>query len=231
MAKFLQMLHEIDYIDVRTGEVTNNKISKIYKAPINQEKFFKLFVNNVGLLYGIRSASTYQVLLWILQNGVNRGNDFMAFHGMIARACDELGIHRNTIREAIKELKALEILIPRDDGNKSGSKKADEKFVLNPYIFGQGSFIDIANLRQSIEYFYDFEQCTITKTLSSDSVTKFGKKILENPQNYEVVDYKHEQNGNYRNLELSVREKDFYDVEANDVEQGEMPPLKEVEAS
>ena len=46
-----------------------------------------------------------------------------------------------------------------------------------------------------------------------------------------MVDYKHEQNGNYRNLELSVREKDFYDVEANDVEQGEMPPLKEVETS
>lgn len=179
MAKFVTFEKTDNFVDYSTGEVTSKVETKVLKLEKNTEKFFKLFVENVGTLYGLNALSSFKVLFAVLNMATTRENVICLAFGMRSRICQTIGIHLNVFARGIKELVDKEIL-----------KKTDSKdyFTLNPYIFGQGTFIDIEKLRQSIEFEYDFKKGEIKRTISADSVTSTGVNILKNPSNYDIVD-------------------------------------------
>lgn len=178
MAKFVTFEKTDNFVNYSTGEVASKVETKVLKLEKNTEKFFKLFVENVGTLYGLNALSSFKVLFAILNMATTRENVICLAFGMRSRICQTIGIHLNVFARGIKELVDKEIL-----------KKTDSKdyFTLNPYIFGQGTFIDIEKLRQSIEFEYDFKKGEIKRTISADSVTSTGMNILKNPSNYDVI--------------------------------------------
>lgn len=156
-------------------------------------------MESVGTLYGLNAVSSFKVLFAILNMATARENVICLAFGMRNRICQTIGIHLNVFARGLKELVDKEIL-----------KKTESKdyFLLNPYIFGQGTFIDIEKLRQRIEYEYDFKEGTIKRKIGADSITSTGMRILENPHQYEISNIKQEENENDSNLSVSVRHKD-----------------------
>lgn len=145
----------------------------------NEEAFLKLFCQNLGMLKDIRSITTYKVLFGILQYATGRFNNnvFLGF-GVKSWLCKQIGIQRPPLYKAIKELVEKNILL----------KNPNEKdlYVWNPYFVGQGSLVEIANLRQTIQIEYNFTKLTMEMKFQADSVTKAGMEILKNVNDYEV---------------------------------------------
>lgn len=199
MAKLVAFEKTDNFIDYSTGEVTSKSETKVLKLEKNTERFFKLFVESVGTLYGLNAASSFKVLFAILNMATTRENIICLAFGMRSRICQTIGIHLNVFTRGLKELVDKEIL-----------KKTESKdyYVLNPYIFGQGTFIDIEKLRQRIEFEYDFKKGEIKRTISADSITSTGMDILQNPHKYEISNIKQEENEDNSNLSVSVKHKD-----------------------
>lgn len=199
MAKFIAFEKTDNFVNYSTGEVASKSETKVLKLEKNTEKFFKLFVENVGTLYGLNALSSFKVLFAILNMATTRENVICLAFGVRSRICQAIGIHLNVFARGLKELVDKEIL-----------KKTESKdyYVLNPYIFGQGTFIDIEKLRQRVEFEYDFKKGEIKRTISADSVTSTGMDILQNPNKYKISDIKQEENEYNSNLSVSVKHKD-----------------------
>lgn len=166
--------------------ISSTKNTQKIKA-YDEEAFFKLFCNNLGMLKGLKSATTYKILFGILQYATGRwDNNVFLGYGVKTWLCKKLEVHRPNFYKAIKELVRENILIPHQDEK--------DLFVWNPFFIGQGSLSDIAKLRQTIQIDYDFENLTMETTFKADSVTKTGIEILKDKNNYEVKSVK-ENNG------------------------------------
>lgn len=200
MAKFVTFEKTDNFVDYSTGEVTSQRETKVLKLEKNTERFFKLFVESVGTLYGLNAASSFKVLFAILNMATTRENVICLTFGMRSRICQTIGIHLNVFTRGLKELVDKEIILKKDDSK--------DYFTLNPYIFGQGTFIDIEKLRQSIEFEYDFKEGTITRRIGADSITSTGMHILENPNQYEISNIKQEKNENTSNISVSARRRE-----------------------
>lgn len=200
MAKLVAFEKTDNFIDYSTGEVTSKSETKVLKLEKNTERFFKLFVESVGTLYGLNAASSFKVLFAILNMATTRENIICLAFGMRSRICQTIGIHLNVFTRGLKELVDKEIILKKDDSK--------DYFTLNPYIFGQGTFIDIEKLRQRIEFEYDFKEGTITRRIGADSITSTGMHILENPNQYEISNIKQEKNDNTSNISVSARRRE-----------------------
>lgn len=199
MSKFVQLEKVDKFVNYSTGEVTSKSETKVLRVEKNTEVFFKLFVESIGTLYGLNAVSSFKVLFAILNMATTRENIICLAFGMRSRICQTIGIHLNVFARGLKELVDREIL-----------KKTESKdyFVLNPYIFGQGTFIDIEKLRQKIELEYDFKKGEIRRTISADSITATGMSILENPNQYEISSIEHKGDKDNSNISVSVKHKD-----------------------
>lgn len=210
------------FVDYSTGEIASKRETKIVKVEKDSDKFFKLFVDNMGVLYGLQNASSFKVLFSILNGATTRENLVFLGFGMRSRLCNSLGIHLNVFARGLKELIEKGII-----------KKTQDKdyFVLNPYIFGQGSFIDVEKLRQSIEVEYDFKSGEIRRTISADSITSFGMHILQNPQKYEVSSIEQEQDNGDSNISISLKESSIEGKEVKSIEPPKEPTLPLIQES
>lgn len=206
MKKFLTYENTDKFIDNMTGEVTSQVHRKVLRLEQNPEKFFKLFIESMGSLYGLSKASSFKVLFAILNMATNRENVVCLAFGMKSNICESIDIHLNVFKRALDELVEKEIFIKTE-------KK--DYWLLNPHIFGQGSFIDIERLRQKVEFEYDFKKGEIQKIISADSITSVGMGILNNPHKYEVVNSTKEENDKASNIEVVVKHKG--DIENNEV--------------
>lgn len=200
MAKFLSYEKTNNFIDYSTGEITSKEETRTFKIEKNSEQFFKFFVNSIGNLYALSTASSFKVLFAILNKATDRENFVNLRYGMKSLICQNVGIHINSFSKSLNEIVDKGILKKVED--------TKDCFILNPYIFGQGTFVDVERLRQRIEIDWDFKEGVMKRTIGADSVTSTGMHILENPQQYEVSDIKQEKNENNSNLSLSVRHKE-----------------------
>lgn len=202
MGRYVTYETKHEAVDYTTGEIASKSETKVLKVERSAEKFFKLFVENVGALYGLSAASSFKVLFAILNMATARDNTISMAHGMRKRIGEAVEVHPNLVTKALKELLDKQII-----------KKTNHKdyFRLNPHIFGQGSFIDVEKLRQSIEFQYDFKKGEITRTLSADSITSTGMDILQNPHKYDLVDIEKNETENESNIGLTVKHKDEID--------------------
>ena len=196
--KFVTYENTDRFIDSTTGEITSKSETKTIRLTTSGEKFFKFFVDSIGNLYGLSTASSFKVLFAILQMATTRDNAVNLRYGMKGHICQIIGIHINSFSKSLSELVNKEIL-----------KKTDSKdyYRLNPYIFGQGSFIDIEKLRQSIEFEFDFKKGEFKRKISADSITSTGMDILQNPHKYEVAEAVKKESENDSNISISVQHK------------------------
>ena len=204
MKKFVSYQGTHEFVDNTTGEIASKRETKILRVEHDSEKFFKIFVENVGSLYGLSSVSSFKVLFAILNMATSRDNVVSMAHGMRKRIGSAVEVHPNLVTKAMKELIEKQIIKPTNDR---------DYFLLNPHIFGQGSFIDVEKLRQSIEFQYDFKKGEIIRTVSADSITSTGMDILQNPHKYNLIDVEKKETENESNIELTLKHKDKIDDE------------------
>ena len=104
----------------------------------NANKSFKIFVENIWILYRLNAASSFKVLFAILDMATAKDNVVCLAFGMRSRICQTIGMHLNVFARALRELIDNEILIKTEN---------KDYFILNPYIFWQGSLKNAKKLR------------------------------------------------------------------------------------
>lgn len=197
------------FINYETGDIVSKSQTKVMKFDVSSDRFFKVFVDNTGMLYGLRKITSFKVLFALLNMCTNRENFICLAFGMRTKVSNFLNIHLNVFKTALDELVSKDLLLKTD---------SKDFFMLNPYIFGQGSFIDVEKLRQSIEIEYDFKSGEVKKVISADSITHFGMNIFKNSDKYDVVDVVKEYNDKDSKLAVLVREKDESIIECDTVD-------------
>lgn len=120
----------------------------------NANKNFKIFVENVWVLYRLNATSSFKVLFAILDLATAKDNVIHLAFGMRSRICQTIGMHINVFTRALRELINNEILIKTEN---------KDYFILNPYIFGYGTLRNIKKLRLNIE-----SKCNNNKNSTTD---------------------------------------------------------------
>lgn len=129
-------------IDGATGEV--QQISKTQQYQVEAEPpFVKLYINDIIRLKDLPPA-TSSVLHSIL-GYMTYNNEIVLVAIIKRRMCEALGITMNTLNKSIDNLHKCGILIRVEPG----------LYVVDPELFGKGSWKDIKNIRLQIDYTTD----------------------------------------------------------------------------
>jgi hypothetical protein len=129
-------------IDGATGEVQQISTTQQF-ASETEPAFVKLYLKDIIRLKEL-PPSTSSVLHAIL-NYMNYNNEIILIGYNKKTICANLNIPMNTLNKAIDNLFKANILI----------RVAPSCYVVDPELFGKGSWKDIKNIRLSIEYTED----------------------------------------------------------------------------
>lgn len=189
MAKKKNVVKEINTITIDgvTGEIDNIKTVQSYG--IEQEPpFVKLYLSDVIRLKDLPPA-TSTVLHAILQV-MNYQSKVMLMGFIKKEMCDNLGMGMNTLNKAIDNLHKSDILI----------RIATGYYVVDPELFGKGSWKDIKNIRLQIDYSTDDKGRTIKKLKSNIAEEQQQLNLFNAPietEFEEVTPKAIEQNNNF----------------------------------
>lgn len=129
-------------IDGATGEI--QQISKTQQYAVETEPaFIKLYLNDIMRLKEL-PPSTSNVLHAIL-GYMNYQNEIILIGYNKQAICSKMNLPMNTLNKAIDNLYKANILI----------RVAPSCYIVDPELFGKGSWKDIKNIRLSIEYTTD----------------------------------------------------------------------------
>lgn len=180
MAERTKVLEEVkEVLDPRTGAVSKYENRRVFKYD-STDDFIMFFTNSMGSLNRLNNMEA-KVLFAMLNNFVTFRNSIDVSPNTrkkLEALCD---IHRVTLSKSLKGLVEKEILIKIPDETTG--------YYLNPYVFGKGKWTDIVKLRQDLRLEFDFKKKEATATISATSVDSEGQDILENPQNYSVMNH------------------------------------------
>lgn len=127
-----------ELVNIDTGEVVAEQ--RVTKARIAQEpQFIKLYLSHVLMLSDIPKG--LNEILFELLRKMNYDNEIVWNKGIKQRICKRLGCSESNVRKAITEFKKKKILIEQVQG----------VFLVNPYIFGRGSWDNVQQLRLTVD--------------------------------------------------------------------------------
>ena len=136
MSKFNRITETIDH---QTGEVLRTERVIVARNNDNHN-FIKLFLKDLHLLRGLR-AGAYQITFELLYR-MNYENEVIIHSQFRTEVAQQLGLSVDYINHTIKDLVGSNII----------SKKARGLYVMNPNIFGKGSWDRIRELRMKVKY-------------------------------------------------------------------------------
>lgn len=107
-------------------------------------------------------------MLMVLAKYMTYGSNIIVLYGPVKDViCNELGMNRNTFNMAIDSLYKQGFLI----------RKARACYVLDPTIFGSGSWRDVKKVRLSIEYRADGTKTIKTELNKEREIQVFGRDV------------------------------------------------------
>jgi hypothetical protein len=134
----------IQEVNIITTDVETGEISKETKTQVGmfeaEPPYVKLYISDIIKLNGLPSYAN-DVLLHLVKN-MGYNNIVPMYKPIKMMICNELGIKLSTMNKAIQELHDKNILIRSHRG----------LYILDPLIFGRGSWKDIKDIRMTIEY-------------------------------------------------------------------------------
>lgn len=178
--KQISKIIETTHINGDTGEYLGAE-TQIQTIQYEKEPaYIKLYTQDIGRLYGL-SPSCNDVLM-ILAKYMTYGSNVIVLYGPIKRLImQELGLTSiNTLNKAIDTLYKQGFLI----------RKERACYVLDPTIFGSGSWKDVQKVRLSIEYKADGTKTIKTELTKEREVQEFGRGIpmKRNPRQLELFE-------------------------------------------
>lgn len=166
-------------IDGKTGEIT--EIQRVQSYSIEQEPpFVKLYLSDIVRLKELPPA-TSTVLHAILQV-MNYQSKVMLMGFIKKEMCDNLNMSMNTLNKSIDNLYKSGILI----------RIATGYYIVDPELFGKGSWKDIKNIRLQIDYTTDDKGRTTKKLKSNLSETQKQLDLFNSPIEIEFEELKTE---------------------------------------
>ncbi len=142
--------------DTQSGEIiqtSRTEVSSFEKEP----PYVKVYLEDIGKLNGLNPTEQKLVNELVFNMGYN--NIVPAYKPIKEGIALKLGVSYNTINEAIKSLYKKGVLI----------RKARGFYIMDPNLFGRGSWKDIKNIRMTIDYNDDG-----TKTINTEVSKQLG---------------------------------------------------------
>lgn len=143
-------IRELSEIVTETGEITKTVIQEVSVFE-KEPPYVKLYLQDIGRLNGLNNSEQKLVNELVYNMGFN--NIVPSYKPVKEMIAEKLGMNYNTLDKSIKELHKKGILI----------RKARGLYVMDPNIFGRGSWRDIKKIRMVITYNEDG-----TKSINSE---------------------------------------------------------------
>lgn len=150
MEKKKAYVKEVVQLTEESGEVlkqVTTQMTMFEKEP----PYVKLYLEDIGRLNGLNNSEQKLVNELIFNMGYN--NVVPSYKPVKEMIAERLGISYNTVEKGIKALYQKGILI----------RKARGFYIMDPNIFGRGSWKDVKSIRMVIEYNADG-----TKTINTE---------------------------------------------------------------
>lgn len=132
-------VREISQVETINGEVlttTSQQVGMFEKEP----PYVKLYLEDIGRLNNLNASEQKVINELVFNMGFN--NVVPSYKPVKELIAEKLGMQYNTLDKAIKELHKKGILI----------RKARGLYIMDPNIFGRGSWKDVKKIRMTIEY-------------------------------------------------------------------------------
>lgn len=151
-----------DSFDHQTGELLEQK-TEIKSFLVEKEpEYVKLYTQDLGRLYGLKNSQNH--VLMALANHMCFGTNLIVLYGPVKDViCRELQMNKNTFNMAIDQLYKQGFLI----------RKSRACYILDPNLFGTGSWANVKKVRLSVEYNPDG-----TKTIRTELDGPTGKETF-----------------------------------------------------
>ncbi len=163
--KNVSRVETIDHVDGTTGECLGTDIRVQTFQHEVEPPYVKLYTQDIGRLYGL-TESTQSVLMALARHMVYRTNVIVLYGPIKTVLMQELGMNKNTFNKAIDTLFKQGILI----------RQSRACYVLDPELFGSGSWADVKRVRLSIDYHPDGSKSFKTQLVKENSVVSIEKK-------------------------------------------------------
>ena len=135
-------VRNVTQVETTTGEVissTSQQVSLFEKEP----PYVKVYLEDIGRLNNLNASEQRVVNELVFNMGFN--NVVPSYKPVKELIAQKLGMQYNTLDKAIKELHKKGILI----------RKARGLYIMDPHIFGRGSWKDVSKIRMTIDYLPD----------------------------------------------------------------------------
>lgn len=163
--KTVQKVETIDHVDGNTGEILGTDIRIQSFQHEVEPPYVKLYTQDIGRLYGL-TESTQNVLMALAKHMVYRTNVIVLYGPIKTILMQELNMNKNTFNKAIDTLYKQGILI----------RQSRACYVLDPELFGSGSWADVKRVRLSIEYHADGSKSFKTQLVKENAIVSIEKK-------------------------------------------------------
>lgn len=151
---YVREITEVESLE--TGEVIQTKrqdVTMFEKEP----PYVKLYLNDIGRLKGLNNSEQHLLNELVFNMGYN--NIVPAYKPVKEMIAERIGMPYNTLNEAIKALYQKGILV----------RKARGFYIIDPHLFGRGSWKDVQKIRMTIDYNPDG-----TKTINTEVSQQLG---------------------------------------------------------
>jgi len=156
MKKKMFVREVTEITNLEDGEViqsTKQDVAMFEKEP----PYVKVYLEDIGRLNGLNGAEQKLVNELVFNMGYN--NIVPSYKPVKEMIAAKIGVAYNTLETAIKELYKKGILI----------RKARGLYIMDPHLFGRGSWKDVQKIRMVIDYNPDG-----TKTINTEISKQLG---------------------------------------------------------
>jgi biotin operon repressor len=135
----LHVREELTISEENTGEVIKTARTEIAMFE-SEPAYVKLYLNDLCRMNGLNNSQ--QKILNALVKNMGYNNVLPSYKPVKEMIAESLGMPYNTLNEGIKELHKKGIII----------RKARGFYIMDPNLFGRGSWNDVKKIRMVIEY-------------------------------------------------------------------------------
>jgi hypothetical protein len=163
-------------IDHSTGEIVESEKEDIVKVPQTPD-FVMTFTQDIGFIANISSAAS-KLLFGILVK-IDRANEIVLVKETKEIIAEMVGLKTSTVSKLVTELYQAKVLLKKNSNSRSGV------YVLNPYFFGKGRWVNINKLRMLVEY--DFKNSKKTVGIETEYIDNKDDYIGQLIEHQDVV--------------------------------------------
>lgn len=182
-----------EVVNYETGEVVLKETDSVYRVPQTPD-FVMAFTQDMSFISNISGGASK--LLFGILSLINRSNEIYIIKEVKEKLSQITGLKFSSISVLVSELHKKNVII------KKNAEKRSSAYVINPYYFGKGKWVNVNKLRMIVEY--DFINSKRTFGVETEYINEKDDIIgqLINNQDYILDNFSNKNNKNVIDVEL-----------------------------